>query len=149
MPTRLSSLSSSWRWVVLLSALGSLSCAGGNKLNPVKGQVFYKGQPLKGALVTFHPKGAVDEVSVVRPTGLTKEDGSFTLTTGNQEGAPAGEYIVTLICPEEVTPKRRTISTEAPDSRDRFQGAYADRTTSRLTAQIKPGPNQLEPFHLK
>ena len=54
----------------------------------VQGKLLYKNQPMSGALVTFHPKGA-DEVSAVRPTGLVKEDGTFTLATGQKEGAPA------------------------------------------------------------
>jgi hypothetical protein len=91
----------------------------------------------------------VDEVKAVRPTGLTGEDGTFTLTTGQQEGAPAGEYDVTIICSEEVPRKGKMVSTEPPDTRDRFQGAYADRTKFKLRVAIKKGPNQLEAIDLK
>ncbi len=102
-----------------------------------------------GALVTFHPSGT-NEITAVRPVGLTKEDGTFTLTTGQNEGAAAGEYIVTVICPEEVKPRgKKAISTEPPDSQDRFRGAFANQGTSTLKVEIKKGDNQLEPFHLK
>src|SRR5207245_3238340 len=73
-------------------------------LHPVQGKVFYKDQPLGGVLVTFHPKGASD-IRTVRPVGLTREDGTFTLTTGQQEGAPAGEYVATFICSETAVAK--------------------------------------------
>jgi hypothetical protein len=131
-----------------LPALFCLSCsAGGGGLNPVHGKVFYKNQPLKGALVTFHPKGPTD-LNTVRPVGLTGEDGTFSLTTGQKEGAPAGEYVVTLICSEEVKPKGKKLTLERPDTRDRFGGTYAKQETSKIKVEIKKGVNQLEPFNL-
>jgi hypothetical protein len=138
-----------WRWLVLCAALGCLSCSGGDPLNPVRGQVLYKNEPLKGALVTFHPKGA-NAVTAVRPVGLTGEDGTFTLTTGQKEGAPAGEYVVTVICSEAVKPPAgKGFSTAPPETRDRLKGAYADREKSTLKVEIKKGNNQLEPFPLQ
>jgi hypothetical protein len=125
-------------------------CGSGSALNPVKGKVTFKNEPLKGAVVTFHPKGATD-VKTIRPVGLTDEKGEFTLTSGQKEGAMAGEYVVTIICSEEVTPKggKKVISTGPPETRDRLQGAYAEHTKSTLNVEVKPGPNQLEPFVLK
>ena len=78
-----------WRWAGLLLACCCLSCSSDSGLQPVQGKVLYKNQPIAGALVTFHPKGATD-VRTLRPVGMTKEDGTFTLTTGDKEGAPAG-----------------------------------------------------------
>jgi len=113
----------------------------------VQGKVLYKNQPAKGAVVTFHPKGA-DPVKAIRPVGQAKEDGTFTLTTGQTEGAPPGEYTVTFIWPEEVPPKSK-FTTELPDTRDKLQGAYADPASSKFKVEIKSGVNQLEPFNLK
>jgi hypothetical protein len=143
-------LSLGWRWLALLPALGCLACSGnGEALNPVRGKVTYKNQPARGVLVTFHPEGG-DKVTAVRPTGTTGEDGTFTLTSGSKEGAPAGSYVVTFVWPEEVKAKssKGKISLEPPDSRDRLQGAYANLAKG-LKIQIKSGPNQLEPFDLK
>jgi hypothetical protein len=109
--------------------------------------VLYQNQPLKGALVTLHPRGAND-VTAVRPTGLTGEDGTFTVKTGEKEGAPAGEYVATLICSEPVTKDKKRISTEPPQTRDRFRGTYANRESSKFKVEIKTGVNQLEPFNL-
>jgi len=145
-----SPLASPWRRLSPLLAVGFLISSGcGGGLNPVQGTVLYKNQPLKGAVVTFHPKG-VNEITAVRPVGLTDEDGTFRLTTGQKEGAPAGEYIVTVICSEEVGPRdKKVISTAPPETRDRLQGAYANAAKSEFKAEIKNGVNQLEPFHLK
>src|SRR5262245_3096245 len=99
MPLFLSLPPPGWRWLFLLPVLGCLSCSGADSLNPVQGKLLYKGQPMIGALVTFHPKGAND-VTTVRPTGLVEPDGTFTLMTGTKEGAPAGDYVVTVIWSE-------------------------------------------------
>ena len=73
-------------WLAVPLVVAGLSCSGSRTpLHPVQGQVTYQGKPIGGALVTFHPKGA-NEVTAVRPTGLTREDGTFTLVTGKEEG---------------------------------------------------------------
>jgi hypothetical protein len=138
------------RWLVLLAAVACASCSKGDVLNPVQGKILdTKGQPLEGAVVTFHPKGAAKSIKLVLPVGRSGADGTFTLTTGDKEGAPAGEYTVTVICPEEKKLPKGKISTAPPESKDRFEGAYANPGSSRLQAQVKAGPNQLEPFQLK
>jgi hypothetical protein len=145
---RLRSLGSPWWWPVLLAALCCLSCSRGAKLNEVRGKVLYKDQPLAGALVTFHPKEG-NEVTAVRPTGFTAEDGTFTLTSGQKSGAAAGEYVVTIICSELPKDAKKGMSTIGIDSQDRLQGAYANRAASKITVEIKEGPNELAPFDLK
>jgi hypothetical protein len=127
-----------------------LSCSSGSGLNPVQGKVLYKDQPLKGALVTFHPKGQND-VKTIRPVGFTNDDGTFTVVTGKDEGAPAGEYIVTFVCSEQVGSKegKKVISSAPPETQDKLQGIYANRETSTFKVEIKNGPNQLQPFNLK
>ena len=148
MPLRLSSSVARWL-LALLVGLGCLSCSGNAGPNPVQGKVLYKDQPLKGVLVTFHPKAGAD-LTTHLPVGLTKDDGTFTLTTGQNEGAPAGEYVVTFLCSEEVETKgKKALSTAPPETQDRFQGAYANRATSTFLVEIKKGANQLEPFRLK
>jgi hypothetical protein len=136
------------RWLALLSALVCASCSGGGPtLNPVHGKVLYKNQPLKGAQVTFHPRGPTD-INTIRPVGLTGEDGTFSVKTGQKEGAPAGPYVVTLICSEEIKPKAKKLSMESPGTRDMLGGTYARQETSKIHVEIKSGVNQLEPFNL-
>ncbi|MCS6865128.1 MAG: hypothetical protein RMJ56_12170 [Gemmataceae bacterium] len=134
--------------LVLLSGLG-LSCSpSGENYHPVKGKVLYKDEPLAGALVTFHPKGRTDLKTVVS-TALTQDDGTFSAQTGDKAGMPTGDYVVTIICSETVKPKAGVITTGPPETRDRLNGAYADKEKSTIRVTIKAGENQLEPFHLK
>ena len=142
---------------LLRAALGlavvlTASCdKGGGSLNPVKGKVLVNDEPAKGVLVTFQPKKEAS-VHTTPSTGVTGEDGTFTLSTGSKQGAPAGEYVVTFIWSEEVpnAPKGKVISMEPPETRDRLGGAYASRDRSRFTVEVKAGTNELaEPFKLQ
>lgn len=128
-------------------ALLTTSCSSGS-LQPVQGKVLLNGTPLSGALVALHPKGGADLKSIPS-TGLTKEDGTFSIMTGDKPGAPVGEYIVTIVCSEVVKGKPGVISTGEPETVDRLKGAYATKDNSKITVEIKSGPNQLEPFDLK
>lgn len=135
-----------WSCFGLLS-LSALSCSGGG-LNPVEGKVIYQGQPLSGALVSFHPKGQTD-FKAISSVGYTKDDGTFTLTTGKQAGAPAGEYLVTITCSREVKRAGGGISTSMPETEDTLKGAYSNRDLSKIQVTVKSGKNKLEPFDLK
>ena len=136
--------------MLMLSALCCFSCSSGPKLNPVEGKVIYKGQPLQGATVVFHLEGA-DPVRTPPAFGQTREDGTFSLTTGQTEGAAAGVYAVTITQPEMLAPKGKkgAISMAPPENRDALKGAFASSAKSKIKVEIKNGPNQLEPFDLK
>jgi hypothetical protein len=135
----------SCRWLILAFALVVPACS---VHHPVRGKVTYNGQPIKNAVVTFHPKN--DNGTAIRPTGLTDEDGVFTLDSQNESGALAGDYLVSITWREDTTPNSGKISMEAPaPPPDKLGGRYADPATSGLTATIKRGSNELEPFDLK
>ncbi len=134
--------------LLALTSMINLSCSPPKALNPVRGKVVHKGQPLAGALVTFHSKGKVD-VNTIPSTGFTEADGTFALTTGTKGGAPTGEYLVTIICSETVPAKKGVISTGPPETQDRLNSAYSDKDASKIVVTVKPGENQLEPFDLK
>ncbi len=151
MNVRPPSLPSRWRWLVLLFVLSCAGCGGGgDSLASVRGKVLDKqGQPAKGAVVSFHPKGG-NSVSTEPSVGVAGEDGTFTLETGKKSGAPVGEYTVTIIWPEEVAPRKaKVFPPPESETRDRLRGAYANAKTSPFKVQIKAGDNQLEPFLLK
>jgi hypothetical protein len=144
---------SPWRaraWWPCLLVLFTCPACSKDGLNPVRGKVLQKGSPVPGATVFFHPKDG--DIKSLRPSGQTGDDGSFTLTTGVKNGAPAGEYAVTVVWPGEPKegPKKK-MSTEAPEVErpDRLSGRYADPKTSGLAATVKTGKNELAPFELK
>jgi len=134
------------RWLVLAAVLACPACSGG--LQTVRGKVIYDGNPIKGAVVIFHPKTG-DAVTALRPSGVTDENGVFTLATQKDPGAPAGEYQVTVIWPEPRAATDDKIPIGIPDAPDRLKGRYADPEKSGLAATIKSGPNELAPFELK
>jgi hypothetical protein len=134
-------------WLPLAIALCCTSCSGG-RLNTVQGKVLYQGKPAKGALVVFHPKGN-ESLTAIPATGIAGEDGSFTLSSGKDAGAVAGDYAVTVTWPEEAKETTKIPMEPPPPPPDRLKGRYANRETSGLTATVKSGTNQLEPFDLR
>jgi hypothetical protein len=124
----------------------TLGCSQKETLNPVLGKVIYQGQPLAGALVSFHPEDGKSSLA----TGYTKEDGTFKAVTGDVEGAKPGTYKITIMCQVPVKTKTEGMSFGGMgETEDRLKGAYANRDASQITVKIKEGPNQLEPFDLK
>ena len=132
-----------------LTALTTLSagCSQNEKLNPVQGKVLLQGQLLAGALVSFHAENFADNT----PTAFTKEDGTFSVMTGDIAGAKAGTYKVTVMCqvPTKAPPEGGMSFGGMGETEDRLKGAYANRNQSKISVTIKDGPNQLEPFDLK
>jgi hypothetical protein len=84
-------------WAALVLVVALAGCSNDPKVVKVSGTLTYKGQPVKGADITFTPvdKGA-------RPsTGRTDAEGRFTLEYARQgervtEGAIAGKHTVSV-----------------------------------------------------
>ena len=114
----------------------------GSAAHPVSGQVLVQQKPAKLASVVFYPK---DEEKIrIRPRARTDSEGKFKLNSfGTEDGAPAGEYIVTIVWTGAEDEDNRD------DLPDRLQGRYSDPKTSPLKVTIKEGKNDLPPFHLK
>jgi hypothetical protein len=133
------------RVLLLLVALAAVlvsSCSDGRKpVFPVTGQVFFERNPAHHATVFFHP---VDDKGpkALRPYGKVDLDGNFQLSTyGKDDGAPAGEYIVTVVWKTE---------SENGDSDEEqlIPARYMSPATSGLRARVQESPTQLEPFQL-
>jgi len=141
MQLRYSLLGCSCRWLVVGLALCCLSCSGGPKLNPVKGTLLYHDKPLADATVTFHLEDG--GINAIPATAFTDQDGAFELMTGDKEGAQAGKYKVTVICPEQTkfTPKSFSMG-DKPEVKDRFKGVYANAARSQITEVVENGPNE-------
>lgn len=139
---------------ILITA--TLSSCGGPprvEVHPVRGKVLYRNQPVVNAWIVFHPQGGSDEVQKIRPSGRAGPDGSFVLTTYDEgDGAPAGDYKVTVEWPTE-NPDDPSDPDDPegsiPRGPDWFQGRYANPATTPLTATVKPGENSLEPLQLQ
>lgn len=129
-----------------LLALGVASCGkddGRKPTFPVTGKVLLpNGKPAEHATVVFHPVGDSDPAAV-RPRGKVGADGNFALTTydGN-DGAPAGEYRVTV---ELYLASAR--ADEGPSNR--LNPKYAKPESSGLSATVAAGPTVLKTIELK
>lgn len=110
----------------------------------VKGHVFVNGQPASNAQVFFHPQDAKQKLF---PHGRVDSDGSFQLATYElNDGAPAGDYSVTLIW-SDAPPSGS--AADAPEGPDRLNGQYADIREPRLQAHVAAEPNELAPFEIE
>jgi hypothetical protein len=131
--------------VLALVALVVASCAKGDGRKPtvqVTGKVLLPdGKPAEHATVVFHPVNAVG--AEVKPRGKVGPDGSYRLTTyEGEDGAPAGEYQVTV----ELW-LANSKSDAAPTIR--LPQKYARPETSGLTAKVETGLTELKPIALK
>jgi hypothetical protein len=96
---------------------------------------------VKGAGVAFYLDGYSGEKTLL-PMAVTGEDGKFVLSTyAMNDGAPAGNYRVTVRVPSGPGPLVK--------SPDKLKGKYARPDTSGLTARVEKGKNQLPPFDLQ
>jgi len=112
-----------------------------HKVHDVVGRLCVGDQPARNASIAFHP---IDQGrSRVCPVGVTGADGDFRLTSYRYgDGAPAGEYVVTIVWPDETKPIDEC-ECPRPEEHDRLRGAYADRESSPIRARIVPGKNEV------
>jgi hypothetical protein len=129
---------------VLLALVSGCGMDKGPRLYPVKGMVRLNGEPGKDVNIMFTPvtlpEGGATPLS---PAAVTDEGGRFQLMSFKPgDGAPAGDYKVTIIYPMNRYNKHLL-------GIDRLKGKFADPKTSGLTAEVKPTSNDLPPFDLK
>lgn len=137
---------------VFVAALVPLAgCGDGKKLYPVTGKVSYKGAAPKGAMVVFHPRGD-NSPQAVRPSGVVKEDGTYTLYSGpgdEGKGAPPGEYDVAITWDVPKGQPKGMGGEEVKETNDQFGGRYKDYTKSGLKATVNAAPTEVPVFDLK
>jgi len=116
-------------------------------VHPARGQVFYDGRAIPHALVTLHPVGA-SEKDTPKPRGTVDKDGRFVLTTYEAgDGAPAGEYGVTVEWWLSKTAPG-TPEGDSPPPSNHLPARYARVESSRLRVRIEPGNNEIPHIHL-
>lgn len=120
--------------IAVLLVLSLPGCGGGEfaETAEVSGVVLYKGQPVAGAEVNFHPAEGHPA------TGRTEPDGRFVLSTyAAEDGAVPGTHTVTVqLFPEEGgLPGMEVQSTGAAAIPEK----YADPGVSPLSREVKAG----------
>jgi hypothetical protein len=106
-------------------------------LYAVEGKVLVNGEPAENLNVAFHPRG--DDKNLFCPVGRTNNKGIFHLMTrSDADGAPAGEYRVTLVWPDGLIDE-----CECPDPilHDRLRGLYAKADQSKYKVRVGSSGN--------
>ena len=95
------------------------------------------GKPAAGVEVRLYPINRSYDADAPHPYATTDSEGKFQLRLKEgQEGAPAGQYLVTLTWPA------------GRSGSDRLGGAFAEPEGSGLIAIVADGPTDLPPFEI-
>lgn len=111
------------------------------------GAVFVDGEPAAGLQVIFHPQ---DIQGGTVASGITNEEGFFTLLSGLEAGVLPGNYRVVAIWPDpSVKPTEvEVMMGTAEPGPDLLGGRYSSLQSSTLTAEIHAGSMVIPPFEL-
>lgn len=134
---------------VCACALALSACGGGPKRKPTfptEGKLLLNGKAYGGITVFLYSTDP-NETEPTRPFGVTNPDGTFTLTTSAQnDGAPAGEYAVTLLYEPLDSPLMRAKGPKPPA----IDRKFADPKTTPLRVKVAENEkNVLEPLDAK
>lgn len=138
-----------WRMSSASLFLAVLFCLPGcqkatQAVHPVRGQVLYKGQPIKDCRVIFYPKDNPNDMD--RPEDYTDEQGFFEVTARrNEKGAAAGTYTVVLIWRDRNPDPNAETSWTGPN---KLPEKFGKPSTSDLQVEVKEGKNDLPPFRI-
>ena len=130
----------------LILAIVCLSACGGSdrrRVYPVRGQVLVDGKGASDALVFLH---AIDDTDsrVVRPFAQADKEGKFAVSTYvSGDGAPAGDYHVTIEWRELSGLFKQDVG-----GPDRLKGAYADAKKAPFQITVGERDNELPPFEI-
>jgi hypothetical protein len=140
-------INSIWLAIVAVMVSGCGSDVAPVPLYEASGKVTVQGQPAEGAKVVFYPtSSALQGPRMPIPAGTTDATGTFHLQSYEpKDGAPAGEFKVTVIWPEPIPPN---VDQEMYQPKDRLQGRYSDPQRTTITATIPEGGGELPPFEL-
>jgi hypothetical protein len=137
-----------WWWATVLGVAGLLvGCSdlrpkGALPVSPVTGTLSYKGTPMAGAVVVFYPTSSA--AVGLAPRGVADASGRYTLTTYlTDDGAPAGDYVVTIYWPME-NYRSPPGDPDPPLAPDRLKGAFADRKRTKLRAAVEAKDNVID-----
>jgi hypothetical protein len=107
----------------------------------VRGHVTFKGAFLSGGTIVYTPdveQGGSGPLAV----GEIKTDGSYTLLTANEVGAPSGPYRVSIASEAPIAPHPSQPNVALPRK-------YSDPAQSGLKRQIKAGVENVIDFNLE
>jgi hypothetical protein len=115
---------------------------------PARGFVFFNGKPAAGAVVSLQPEGDAQQ-GALRANGRVGDNGEFSLTTYvTADGAPPGDYIVTVYWADPSKRPAEDKEGEQTDlAPDLLNGRFAGRS-SVLRATVGDKPVEFAPLDL-
>lgn len=112
----------------------------------VHGEVLSHGKPATGAIVVLHPVNKTGAASPYPRRGVVEKDGTFAVgSRTTDDGAPEGDYAVTIVWPAEGDPKKQ-FDNPPPD---RLKNRYNDLKHAKWTVHVTAGTNTLEAFNVE
>jgi hypothetical protein len=130
---------------VLLALTATLAASCGRKSDhtpvfPVTGRLLLEGKPAEKAMVFFCPLDNHDS-HAPKPVGTVASDGSFTLSTFlANDGAPAGEFAVTVVWP---------VAKDPENGPDRLKGHCGNPAKSPWHVRVEPKTNDVGTLDLQ
>ncbi|EAQ78983.1 hypothetical protein [Blastopirellula marina] len=130
-----------WRFLLAIAACGLTFGCGKREhwmtdTYPASGVVTVNGEKAEGAIVMLFPTSSPVDLRNSKPWGVVGVDGVYQLGTYEQrDGAPSGEYDVTLVWSTGLTP-------------DRLKGAYSNPSRAVMQVTINSETNELPPIEL-
>jgi hypothetical protein len=122
-------------WLLLLLA-GAGCDRRDADLVPVRGRVYYRGQPLAGGTIVFTPDPGRGGAGPLARAEIGP-DGTYALRTGARPGAVAGWHTVTVA------------GARGKDKRPpALPRRYSDPELSGQSAEVKPGQANVHDVHL-
>jgi len=121
--------------VVFLATVG----CGGVYDSTVSGTVTLDSNPVPRGTITFKPVDGGPSAY-----GQIQSDGSYELRTGREEGAPSGQYQVTVVANEPPAQQRSESGGPPPPGAAITPPWYRSSRTSRLQFNVEPGSNQID-----
>ena len=122
-----------WHLLALTLVLAAAGCGGPGLVN-ASGRLTYKGQPVPSTLVTFWPEEEGKRAS----TGVTDDDGNFTLSYSRQEpGVLVGRHTVFLDYHVSMEEELHQIPPKASKELKAVIARYGDVKKSPLRYEVK------------
>ena len=114
-------------------------------VHPVKGKAVMEGQPMAGAHLVLYP-GPDSKIPVgITSRGTVATDGTFELSTFDpKDGAPSGEFIVTVVWSKPVV-----VDGETQSGPSLISAVYSKPDSSPLRIKITANAKELVPIEVK
>lgn len=114
-------------------------------VHPVKGKAVMEGAPMAGAHLVLHPDPNSKIPAGITSRGTVADDGSFELTTFDlKDGAPSGEFVVTVVWSKPII-----VDGETQSGPSLVSAVYSKPESSPLRIKIAADTKELEPLQVK